>query len=152
MKSRRGQYSVKIFGDRKVRKVVTYGSIPYLIRGGVMDPYVPQFVMFSQLSIPLACFSFISIKSFMRSTHAFREGGTVFQNQGMSCLAAHRKKLRRFVFWDLIEPVRMERSAILGEGVRDSSYISLYISKISFQNGQIWLHSHQICIYVPLVL
>lgn len=72
-----------------------------------------------------------------------------FQQRVMSCWAADRKNLRWFDFWDLIEPGRIDRSVILGEGVRDS-HISLYTWKTRFQKGRIRSHSHQICRYVRL--
>lgn len=48
-----------------------------------------------------------------------------FQNCVISWRAVDIKILRRFGFCDLVVPGRMDKRANLGEGMRDSSYMSL---------------------------
>lgn len=109
-----------------------------------MYPYVPQIIVLFPCIVSIACLSSMSMMSFMRSNHAFMEGVTIFfQNLDISCLTADKKNWRRFDFWDLAEARRIDRSAFLGEGVSNSSYILLCVWKTRFQNGRIRSHSHQ---------
>lgn len=62
------------------------------------------------------------IMSFTVAAHRDNRGiVSVFQNRGMSCRAAEKKKRRRLGFWDVTDPGIIERRAISGVGVRGFS-------------------------------
>lgn len=77
---------------------------------------------FSNVSLSKASISSIHIILFTVETHKDKRGVTaVFQNKEINCLAADKKKLSRLHFCDAIEPMSIDRSAISGVSIKDSS-------------------------------
>lgn len=66
----------------------------------------------SNVSLSIANISSIRMMSFTVETRKDKGGVVVvFQNRGISCLAADRKKRSKLSFWDAMEPGSVDKKA-----------------------------------------